>query len=176
MRKIPGYSRYLADDAGNIYGTVNNHGLPREPRKLKPHKNPSGYLQLHVRADVDADPAICAPGRRGQLVHVMVCLAFHGVRPSAGCEVDHINFDRTDNRPENLRWVLAAENRRRQRANPMRARGAAHHNAKLDETAVRQIRARRASGETLKSIAADYGVSLHAVWHATSGRQWRHVA
>lgn len=42
--------------------------------------------------------------------HILVCTAFHGPRPSPRHQVDHINRDRFDNRPENLRWVTPHEN------------------------------------------------------------------
>lgn len=41
--------------------------------------------------------------------HRLVCEAFHG-RPGKGQEVDHINHDRADNRPCNLRWVTHTTN------------------------------------------------------------------
>ena len=37
--------------------------------------------------------------------HDLMCTAFHGEKPSPGHEVDHIDLDPTNNRPENLRWL-----------------------------------------------------------------------
>lgn len=47
---------------------------------------------------------------KNYFVHILVCTAFHGPRPSPRHQVDHINRDRWDNRPENLRWVTPHEN------------------------------------------------------------------
>lgn len=55
-------------------------------------------------------------------------------------------------------------------------RGVKHPGAKLTESDVITIRARRARGETFKSIAADYGVTDGLVHHITSRRLWKHVA
>lgn len=43
-------------------------------------------------------------------VHRVVANAFHGVPPSEDHVVDHIDTNRENNSPENLRWVTRAEN------------------------------------------------------------------
>ena len=43
-------------------------------------------------------------------VHHIVATAFHGAQPSKGHVVDHIDTNRRNNRPENLRWVTRLEN------------------------------------------------------------------
>jgi hypothetical protein len=43
-------------------------------------------------------------------VHQVIATAFHGEKPSPEHVVDHIDTDRRNNRPENLRWVTRQEN------------------------------------------------------------------
>ena len=43
-------------------------------------------------------------------VHQVVCTAFHGAEPEPNMVVDHIDTNRCNNRPENLRWVTRLEN------------------------------------------------------------------
>lgn len=43
-------------------------------------------------------------------VHRIVATAFHGEQPSPGHIVDHIDTNRRNNRPDNLRWVTRLEN------------------------------------------------------------------
>lgn len=43
-------------------------------------------------------------------VHQIVATAFHGPKPSSEHVVDHIDTNRFNNRPENLRWVTRLEN------------------------------------------------------------------
>lgn len=46
----------------------------------------------------------------GEGVHRIVATAFHGEAPSSQYVVDHIDTNRRNNRPENLRWVTRIEN------------------------------------------------------------------
>lgn len=46
----------------------------------------------------------------GQRVHRIVAYAFHGNPPTDQYVVDHIDTNRRNNRPENLRWVTRLEN------------------------------------------------------------------
>ncbi|MEJ2881483.1 HNH endonuclease signature motif containing protein [Pedobacter sp. GR22-6] len=43
-------------------------------------------------------------------VHQIVAMAFHGERPSTGHVIDHVDTNRCNNRPENLRYVTRLEN------------------------------------------------------------------
>ena len=46
----------------------------------------------------------------GERVHRIVATAFHGPAPSGQHVVDHIDTNRQNNRPENLRWLTKLEN------------------------------------------------------------------
>ena len=46
----------------------------------------------------------------GIRVHQVVCTAFHGPEPEPHMVVDHIDINRCNNRPENLRWLTRIEN------------------------------------------------------------------
>lgn len=44
------------------------------------------------------------------MAHQIVCTAYHGPSPHPDMVVDHIDTNRCNNRPENLRWVTRLEN------------------------------------------------------------------
>lgn len=46
----------------------------------------------------------------GHIVHIIVATAFHGPKDSSVYVVDHIDTNRANNRPENLRWLTRLEN------------------------------------------------------------------
>lgn len=58
---------------------------------------------------------------------------------------------------------------------PLKPRGSAVPIAKLTEERVAEARRRRASGESIRSMAAEYGVSDVALGNAIAGRTWKHV-
>lgn len=85
---IPSHPGYEASSLGQIRNA-------RTHRVLKPQGYGSDYLKVHL-------------GRRHQVgVHRLVCEAFHGSPNLPSDHADHLNFNRMDNRPENLRWLAA---------------------------------------------------------------------
>lgn len=121
--------------------------------------------------------------RRGRQVttmaHRLVYLHFFGQIPP-GLTINHKNGVRNDNRPENLEVATYAQQIRHSREvllHPGKAQdGEKNDMAKLTEKAVREIRRRRAAGERLKSIAADFGVSDRTVSKIARGERWRSVS
>lgn len=107
--------------------------------------------------------------------HRLVCTAFHGPAPSHCHEVAHWNGVRLDNRVCNLRWATRRENMADKRRHGTDVKGRKNPRAVLTEDDVRVIRSRRASGETMRAIAAAYGVHKNTIWWATAGGSWSDV-
>lgn len=60
-------------------------------------RKPDGYFVVGI-------------ARKRLLVHRLICEAFHGLCPPDRTDVDHLDRDPANNRPENLRWCNRSEN------------------------------------------------------------------
>lgn len=135
LRPIPSCPGYLAGSDGHIYSTIyrkHRHGGElAPPRRLKAGTRKHGYVTCGVSLDRKSVP---------RLVHRLVCEAFHGVEPAPRCVVRHLDGDKENNCPENLRWGTHGENAV-DRVNHTRAFGEGSPLSKLSDHEVAAIRA-----------------------------------
>lgn len=93
-REIPGTNgEYLASSKGRIK-------TAKSGRILSPCVDNHGYLRVAL---------FKADRNRRFKVHRLVASAFHGAAESS-MEVNHIDGNKKNNRPENLEWVTPKEN------------------------------------------------------------------
>ena len=109
-------------------------------------------------------------------VHTLVAEAFIGPCPE-GMEVLHGPGGRLDNRLVNLSYGTHSQNNGldKYRDGTMTL-GIRNGAAKLDDSTVRQIRARWTAGETKKSLAREFGVTDRTVRLVVDRVTWQHVA
>lgn len=107
-------------------------------------------------------------------VSVIVCETFHGPRPP-GMHAAHENGDSLDNRPENLSWKTAKENEADKIRHGTSMQGVRHHQAKLTEEDVREIREKRAQGRLLWDLAAVYGVTESTISSIANRKTWSQI-
>lgn len=138
-------------------------------RRMRPDVQ-TGYYRVTARDGV-------AP-KKPHYVHRLVAEAFLD-KPFSGCEVNHRNGVKTDNRAENLEWVSSSENKKHAyRLGLIRRpdhRGEAHPSARLTESAVRSIRRRHEAGESRAALARELGLHRTTVSKICNRRLWPHV-
>ena len=94
MVSIPGYSNYCATVSGGIVNAARGVAVKQCP-------NTHGYQHVHILKD-------CGKWHTVR-THCLIALAFLGERPE-GLEIDHIDGNKGNNSPSNLRYVTGAEN------------------------------------------------------------------
>lgn len=125
-----------------------------------------GYLQVRVMVN---------RVRHHASAHRLVWRHLNGPIPD-GMTVNHKNGIKTDNRPENLDLATPSEQQRHAlhvlKVGRTDQRGNRNAMAKLTPEAVESIRARRAKGERLRSIAKDFGVTDRTISKIALGQRW----
>lgn len=111
-------------------------------------------------------------GRIRKAYHTLVCEAFIGAKPS-GLQVRHLNGDPLDNRLSNLAYGTCAENMADQYVHGTRIMGDTHPAAKLSYAKAREIRERRARGDSIRGMAREYGVHKKAIANLLRGKTWK---
>lgn len=103
--EIPGFEHYLINEKGEIYSTLTTRQGKLEVPKLKkcyPNKN-NRYVQV-ILVNVPK-------GIKPKLLYVHRLVAQHFIpNPNNLPEVNHRDFDRSNNCVENLEWVTRREN------------------------------------------------------------------
>lgn len=145
---------YDVQPDGRIKKNTTNSGRPARSEYVSTHKNNKGYL--HVSLSVEGE-------KRTVPVHRLVAFRFLG--PSS-LHVDHIDGDKTNNSPENLRYVSQAQNNREHfKLDDKPGR------ASIDKNTVRMIRGRLKS-EKVADIARDLGLPYNLVFNIHTGYTW----
>lgn len=158
-RAVPEFPRFKAGTDGSIVG-------------------PSGkILSLMVDQDGYLRASIYLGDYRWRRVgvHYLVCSAFHGSKPRDKDLVAHGDGNRKNNMPSNLRWATYEENEKDKKDHGRSLQGEGHHQHKLTEAEVLEIRRRCGDGESQKSLAKEHGVSGYAIHAVVSRKTWRHI-
>ena len=134
-------------------------------RKLSPFPV-KGYLRVNRYS---RDKWIAEP------VHRLVCEAFHGPAPEGATQVRHLDGDPMNNHADNLAWGTYAENEADKAEHGRSLQGERHHQSKLTQAQVDEIRAYPAE-TTHSELGRKYNVDRKTVSLIRRGRTWRHGA
>lgn len=171
-RAVPGFPGYEISSFAEIRG--------KDGRILKQKTTNQGYREIGLYRD----------GEQESLrVHRLVATAFLHKEPGKDL-VNHIDCDKTNNRPGNLEWVSLKENAEHAQKNgryapttgenhwtsrePWRRKiGVKNGRAVLTEEKAREIKSDLTTPATV--LAKKYGISAVAIRFIRTGKTWRHL-
>jgi len=159
-----GRVRSVDRDVNYVYGKRRVKG-----RVLKQETSNRGYKRVHVSANGVS---------KHLTVHREVSKAFIP-NPEDKRTINHKNCDKTDNSVNNLEWATYSENHNHAHKNGLSnvPKGSKHHNSKLNESQVREIKKRLDTGdETQGEIAKDYPVTATSISTINTGKLWNHIS
>lgn len=164
------------DDMGRIWRVAKRgwsrwelKSVTRPCRKVRAEHDTGDYLMARSMIN----------GRRYQTgAHRLVFRHFNGPIPS-GLTVNHINGKKKDNRPGNLELATypqqAMHARHVLKVGHLDQNGERNSMAKLTALDIPLIRKRRAAGEKLNAIAADFNVSDRTISKVARGDRWASI-
>ncbi|WP_417315730.1 HNH endonuclease [Cycloclasticus pugetii] len=127
-------------------------------------------MQVTVGVNVNG-----ATERHRRTVHRLVLLAFRGEPNDPSNHGRHLNGNRLDNRIDNLAWGSPRDNASDAIRHGTLGVGMRSRRRKLTEAEVIEIKSRRADGESVITIARDFGVHRTYIYQLMNRRCWPNV-
>lgn len=145
---VSGYDNYEIDTKGNVWNI-------KTGKKLSTRLNNRGYVHVKLYDRKQ--------GKGKTFLHHRLVAETFLANPDGLEQVNHINGDKTDNRPANLEWVTRQQNwdhaKREQLPNK---------NRKLSPGQIDMARDLRSAGMTQTLIAQLMGVSQPSIYRAVN--------
>jgi hypothetical protein len=162
IKQIPGYASYSVTDDGRVWSHRLRSGW------MKPGVDRNGYVRYSLIGDTGK--------RKGMYIHQLVALAYIP-NPENKPNVNHKDFNKSNNSVANLEWCTHLENVRHDWAGGNRRplRGNQTGPQKLNEQKVRRIRNLAKLGLRQMDIAEIIGVKQPTVSSVVVRRLWGHV-
>jgi hypothetical protein len=158
-KPVPGYEvTYAVSNLGRVKRLTESCTRRRYPAGmiLKPTCTKNGYSIVRLVSD----------RKKTFYVHRLVMAAFVGECPP-GQEVNHINGQRSDNRLSNLEYVTRSENNLHAYQilgrQPHPTTGPKHHEWRVTDEQVRDIRLLHADGLSYAELGRQYGIDWSSV-------------
>lgn len=147
---------YYATTEGQIYSI-------KSGKLISMRETKRGYLEVALSVNGIANT---------YLAHRIICAAFHGPQPSS-VSVNHKNYVKTDNRPENLEWMDTKENHRRAVLDGRIRSGCNHYASKLSAEDIKTIRELVTAGKSQAYIGRVVGVHQAVISRVVNGKTYK---
>ena len=162
--------RYEVSTYGKVRSIDRTIGITEDENRfyksriMKSYTPKNRYEQVNLAGDV-------------RTVHSLVATAFVD-KPISDIklEVNHIDFDKTNNYYENLEWVTHVENIKIRHESGRSAKGSKNGASKLKEEDISVIRQLILKGYTYKVIAKRYNVGITTIYNVNkNSNYWKHL-
>lgn len=156
-RDVPGHPKYIVSSEGRVAKIMKGSQWVQGGERYRRH---------HLSTT-----------KKSVGTHRIVALAFLGRRPE-GMVVNHKNGITTDNRAENLEYVTPSQNRKHayEVLGDEAVHGEDHHNSKLTDDTVREMRRLYQTGEySQRKLAEMFGIARSTVEGIVCGKWWKHI-
>ena len=172
-KPIKGYEGfYEVSDLGRV------RSLPREVKgKGNTTQMRDGFILKHDASGRYPRVTLFKENKRfRESVHRLVAIAYVE-NPSNKPEVNHINGNSYDNRPENLEWVTSSENQQHAVDTGLQKTlfGEDAPWSKLTNKQVIEIKESEQDSVTRKKLSKKFNVTYSTIYDIQKGRRWSHL-
>lgn len=164
-RPVAAFPDYLVSDLGRVMRVTrggNNFTKPGRVLKTKIERN--GYERVNLHSP---------GGLKRVSVHVLVCEAFRGPKPTPQHEAAHRDGVRSNNRESNLRWLTRSQNHAEKHLHGTAQTGERNGNSRHSLATIRKI---REDTRPLKIVAAELGINYTYAHAIKQRRVWKDAA
>ena len=155
--------KFMISNHGRI---INNKGK-EEFLVKKSYIN--GYQNLPLKQQINGKST-------SRYVHKLI--AQHFLEQGDGIYVIHLDYDKTNNHVDNLKWATKSEKEKHQFSNPKYQGEGKIRNSKLTAGRVRMIKKKINDPNRktrMKIIAKQFGISEMQLYRIKSGENWGHI-
>jgi HNH endonuclease/NUMOD4 motif len=151
----------------------------KDGQLLKTYLSPRGYLRVKIKSWVMREGQ---EQKRtiAQYVHKLIAEKFlPNDQPQNKTVVLHLDYEKTNNHLDNLRWATRQEALQHEKTNPLwlaSQQKAKWRGVKLNAATVQLLKKKLREGKTRQKILAkQFGVSEMAIYRIKKGENWKHI-
>jgi hypothetical protein len=164
-RSIPGFPGYFIDEHATVYSTISRSSKGESVYRLTRSLDMADYWCVTLRRDGT---------QYRKRIHVLVAMAFHGVKENVALVARHLDDDRDNNHYSNIAWGTHEENMLDRDRNGTTARGP-RLQVLTDEDVI-TIRRRCDDGEKPGRVGKDYRLRAEVIANIAARRTFTNVS